>query len=220
MIRQNSLSGIRLDSNQVTHILDAPRDDDDEKYTTVIAAVVSPVRRRRRQQTTTDNYINQHTHNSNNNNEPDVLVRGFVSPTRQPRIPLTRSNVHNNNNINQLHQTFSGLCIGQDGPETVSPQRRASPVRRTSPTRHHPAHNTPWRSRNRSSNNNQEDQEENGEDSRVENVENDTERNWLTNDVNSQQMREARNDLRRFENITDDIVSSRGRPMQMIRRLA
>jgi len=234
------LSGIRLTSNQVTHILGRPTESQlrvDETLAT--AALCSPQRRRRRRSnyqnnnfvissndnnssnnsssSINNNHNNSRRRNNNNNGEEEQhMLPSWVSPTRQHRNPLIRAHRHENVDPSFILPAYGGVCIGT-GPETLSPTR-------TSPVRHnHPSSNldgTPWRRHHHGYHAAAEDEENNTgrlvEDSRVEIEQNQQQRNWLTSAT--RQTRQHRNDNRGHDNNQNDIVSTR-RPFQFMRSL-
>lgn len=219
-----SLTGIRLDSNQVTHILDCPSDDKQEVGETLAtAALCSPVRRPR-QPSRRQNFY------GGDNNTSQAAPPSWVSPTRQ-RNPLSSSNMHGNQYNHQsgslLHAPLYQMCIGgghggspEEGPETLSPTRH-SPTRH-SPTRHSPTrrlnalqHNadgTPWR---RQRSNNQGDEENELDlDLRVE-IEQEQQRRG-----GGRQGRRDEEISRHVENVeNDDSIVSTRRPFQFMRSL-
>ena len=233
-VRQDSLNGIRLNSNQVTHILDVEKQDITQSTTT--AALCSPTREPRPSAAVHQNF---QTHNSNHHHHQHELP-SWVSPTRQ-RNPLSRSTVNNRggsllsapqynlcgNNSNNINSGSSSSSSGGGGgssssspegnPETVSPTRH-SPVR-GSPTRHRygQPNGTPWRRHH--NNNNQEEQEnESGIDSRVETDRGGGMLGHMHDGARQTRQRDIPGNARRFENSENEMISTR-RPMNFIRSL-
>jgi hypothetical protein len=165
LVRQDSLSGIRLNSNQVTHILDDPSADKHEVGETLTsAALCSPVRLRptvihQNFQNNNDNNISRNSWDNNNNNSSSSSgsnqqqheLPSWVSPTRQ-RIPLSQSTI-NNRGGSLLSAPMYNLCLGGsyhnnvsgsnggkygDGSDSPNVQPETLSPTRLSPTRRSP----------------------------------------------------------------------------------
>lgn len=212
-----TLSGIRLDSNQVTHILDCPSDDKQQVGETLAtAALCSPVRRPR--PPSRQNFYGGDV-NSSRSSTSQTAPPSWVSPTRQ-RNPLSNSSMHSNQYNHQsgslLHAPLYQMCIGEsaspeEGPETISPTRRQNVALQ------HNADGTPWR-RQRSSN---QGDEENVLDLDLR-VEIEQEQRRGGGRQGRHESRRLAGESRRVENaendLDDSIVSTR-RPFQFMRSL-
>jgi hypothetical protein len=232
LVRQDSLNGIRLNSNQVTHILDVEKQDE---RTLLTAALCSPTREPRPSAAVRQNFQTTHDSNNSNHHHQQHELPSWVSPTRQ-RNPLSRSTVNNRggsllsapqynlcgnttttNNNSSSSSSSSSSRSPEGNPETVSPTRH-SPVR-GSPTRHRYAqpNGTPWRRHH--NNNNQEEQEnENGIDSRVETDRRGGMQGHMHDGARQTRQRDIPGNARRFGNSENEMISTR-RPMNFIRSL-